>query len=96
MSFRGRVRKLEEAARREAVILVTDDGEEVPFLGDFGELMSECFDAACEHRPVDHELRPYLERGLQAKDPGKDGTIWGIMSDSAQAHLREPVEDLSE
>ncbi len=96
MGLRDRLRKLEEAARREAVVLVTDDGEEVTFSGDFRELFVECYDAAREHRPVDHELRPYLERGLQAKDPQRDGTVWGLMSFEAQEHLREPVEDLSE
>ena len=96
MGLKDRLRKLEEAAEAEGAVLVTDDGEEITYYGDFGELLVECHAAAREHRPVEHELRPYLERGLEAKYPERDGTIWGLMSYDAQQHLREPLEDLSE
>ena len=96
MGFRGRLRKLEDAAKREVTILVTEDGEEVVFHGDFRELLVEFYNASREHRPVEHEMLPYLERGSKAKNPERDSTVWGLMSWGSQQYLREPIEDLSE
>ena len=69
MGLRDRMKRLEGELAPERVILLTEDGEEIPFSGDPLELVVEWWSAAVERRPVEHPLAPRLDRGLRLKDP---------------------------
>jgi hypothetical protein len=71
VGLRRRLRRLEEDYGFEAVVLITDDGEEFTYRGDPVVLVVEQWSATAEDRSVEHPLAARLERGLRLKHPGQ-------------------------
>ena len=62
------------------MVLVTSNGEEIPFAGDPLELVVEEWSASVEGRPVEHPLAPYLDRGLHLKNPERvSDPLWKML-----------------
>ena len=87
MGLRDRLKKLQTRADGflpERVVLVTDDGEEVPFAGDPLDLLVEDWEAAVEGRPAEHPLAAYRDRGLRLKYPERvSDPLWRTLHEAA-------------